>query len=201
MTTTEADKLAYCGCMDQVSRRLRLIAAIASGKVTTADESADAEFACLQLRKALEQVAYASLAASREAYSQVRPQVEREWNATRILERLEKIHPKFYPVPVSPVRLAPDRVHFEIVEDGFLTRDDFVFLYDQCSDVLHDWNPFRQGPRVVERKRPIGEWRNRIERLLGCHRIRLVGQPEILVVQLSDGSGKAHVLTASPVDV
>jgi hypothetical protein len=184
--------------MDQLSRRLRLVEAVVAGRSATGDEAADAEFACLQLRKALEQLAYSALAASRERYSQARPQVEREWNATRILERVEKIHPDFYPLPVRPVRLAPNRVHFDVVADGFLTRDEFVFLYDRCSDVIHDWNPFREGPLVVQFERPIGEWAQRIERLLAFHRIRLVDQADILVVELRDTSGKAHVLTATP---
>jgi hypothetical protein len=89
-------------------------------------------------------------------------------------------------------------VHFDVVADGFLTRDEFVFLYDRCSDVIHDWNPFREGPLVVQFERPIGEWAQRIERLLAFHRIRLVDQADILVVELRDTSGKAHVLTATP---
>jgi len=198
MTTSEADKLAYCRGMDQVSRRLQLISALVAGRITTGDESADAEIGCLQVRKALEQVAYASLAASRDTYSQARPQFEREWSATKILERLEKLHPDFYPVAVSPVRLNPNRVHFELVADGFLTRDDFVFLYDKCSDAIHDWNPYREGPRVVELQRPIGEWAQRIEKLLAWHRIRLVGQADILVIHLYGPSGRAHVFTGSP---
>jgi hypothetical protein len=198
MSTTQADKLAYCRCMDQLSRRLRLIGSVVAGKWTTGDEAADAEFACLQLRKALEQLAFSALAASRERYSQARPQFEHEWSAKRILERVEKIHPHFYPLPVRPLRLHPNRVHFEVVADGFLTRDDFVFLYDKCSDVIHDWNPFREGPLVVQFDRPIAEWAQRIDNLLAFHRVRLVDQTDILVVELRDASGKAHVLTATP---
>jgi hypothetical protein len=184
--------------MDQVSRRLRLIGAVASGAVSTGDESANAEFACLQLRKALEQVAYAGLAASRERYAEVRPQIDREWRATKILERLAKIHPGFYPQPVAPVRRGPNRWHCDPVVDGFLTCDEFVFLYDKCSDVVHDWNPFREGPRVVELQRSVADWAARIERLLEYHLIRLVDQRDVLLVQLVGDAGKARVLTGSP---
>lgn len=198
MSTSHADKLAYCRCMDQLSRRLRLIEAVVAGRVTTGDEAADAEFACLQVRKALEQLAYAALAASRERYSQALPQVEREWSAKRILKRVEKVHAHFYPLPVRPVRLGPNRVHFDVLADGFLTRDEFVFLYDKCSEVIHDWNPFREGPRIIHLGRPIGEWAQRIETLLAFHRIRLVDQSDTLVVELRDASRKAHVFTATP---
>jgi hypothetical protein len=184
--------------MDQVSRRLRLISAVAGGTVSTGDESANAEFACLQLRKALEQVAFAALAASRERYAQLRPQIEREWSAKRILERLGKIHPGFYPQPVSPVPQGPNSWHFDLVPDGYLTQDDFVLLYDKCSDAVHDWNPFREGPWVVDLQRSIAEWAARIERLVAYHLIRLVDQQDLLLVQLVGDNGRAHVLTATP---
>jgi hypothetical protein len=198
MTTTDADKAAYCGCMEQIKRRLRLIAMFTDGRLSTGDESADAEFACLQLRKTLEQVAYSALAASREHYVAVHPKIEREWRAKQILERLEELHPAFYPVPVSPVRLGPNRWHFDSVADGFLTKADFAFLYDKASSAIHEWNPFREGRRVIELDKPVSEWAKRIDRLLSYHYIRLLGQDDLLLIQFSDDTGKAHVLTASP---
>jgi hypothetical protein len=198
MTTSDADKLAYCSCMDQVTRRLRILEALYSGRVTTGDAAADGEFACLQLRKAVEQVAFAALAASRAAYARKRPQFASDWSAKRILAQVEALHPDFYPLPLIPQQLGPGRWHFDVRADGFLTRDDFMFLYDACSGAIHDWNPFRDGPRVVDLRRPIAEWADRIEELLACHRIRLLDQADILVVELRDPSGRARVLTASP---
>ena len=146
-TTSEADKVAYCNCMEQVKRRLRLIRLETTGGIRTGDEGADAEFACLQVRRALELTAFATLAANRERYSQIRADVENEWRAKRILDRLKQLHPDFYPVPVSPNRVGPGRWHFSEITDGYLTQDEFVELYDKCSDVLHEWNPFRPGRR------------------------------------------------------
>jgi hypothetical protein len=37
-----------------------------------------------------------------------------------------------------------------------------------------------------------------VESLLACHKIRLIDQAEILVVQLHGTGGKAHVFTGSP---
>ena len=197
-STTEADKRAYCRCMEQVKRRLRLLSAITEGKASVGDLSADGEFACLQIRKILEQVAFASLAASRSHYAKRRPNIEKEWSAKRIIQTLEKVHPDFYPRPVSSTRTGPKRVHFEPLTSGFLTKDELVFLYDKCSEAIHDWNPFREGPRVVQLKRPIDEWAVRIVRLLSYHYIRLLGEEDLLLVELSDSSGVARVITASP---
>jgi hypothetical protein len=190
---------APCFGLRQVKRRLRLVRAVTGRTLASGDEGADAEFACLQLRKTLELVAYAALAANRERYGQAHADVDRAWSAKRILERLRRMHPHFYPVPVAPVPQGPNRWHFEEVEDGFLTQDDFEFLFDKCCDVVHEWNPFRPGPRLVEFNRSIAEWADRIERLLAFHHVQLIDQDDVLLVRLSDPSdNKAHVITGSP---
>jgi hypothetical protein len=197
--TTEADKVAYCNCMEQVKRRLRLIRLATTGGIRTGDEGADAEFACLQVRRALELTAFATLAANRERYSEIRADVENEWRAKRILDRLKQLHQDFYPVPVSPNRIGPGRWHFSEITDGYLTQDEFVELYDKCSDALHEWNPFRPGHRHIDFRLSIAEWSARIERLLDFHHVRLVDQDDVLLVRLTDpADGKAHVLTGTP---
>lgn len=184
--------------MDQISRRLRLLAGLAQGDFTSGDETADGEFACLQLRKILEQIAFASLAANRERYADVRPRFDQEWRAKGILDQLEELHPDFYPVPVVPNRLGPNRVDFDVLAEGFLSRADFVLLYDKCSQAIHDWNPYKDGPQVIALERPIQAWAERIHRLLAFHQIRLLDSPEILVVEVFHPSGQAHVYRASP---
>jgi len=198
VTDADADKLIYCRCMDQARRRIQLLRTLSQGEFTSGDENADAEFGCLQLRKILEQVAFAALAANRELYSQVRAGFQREWQAKEFLRHLEKLHPDFYPVPVVPKRVGPKHIHCDFLTEGFLTRDEFVFLYDRCSSAIHDWNPYKPGPRVVDLERPIGEWAERLARLLSVHRIRLLGRPEILMVDVFHASGRARVLTGSP---
>jgi hypothetical protein len=158
MGTTDADKVAYCACMDDVRRRLGVLNSLTTGRVTLSDQSADAEIACLQVRKILEQIAFASLAAGREDYAAARPQFMYEWRATQILDEIAKLHADFYPKAVVPSPVGPNRWHFEFRTDGFLTKDDFVFLYDTTSDVLHAWNPFNRREAVVDFKRPLAEW-------------------------------------------
>ncbi len=199
MATTDGDKIAYCNCMEQIKRRLRLIRVVTSGAVQTGDEGADAEFACLQIRKTLELLAFAALSANRERYLQVRADVGNEWRAKRILDRLRHLAPDFYPKPVVPVSLGPGRWHFDKVADGFLTEEEFVFLYDKCGDAIHERNPFRAGPRLIDLERSVAEWASRIEHLLTFHYVRLVNQDDLLLVRLEDpADGKAHVLTATP---
>jgi len=83
--------------------------------------------------------------------------------------------------------------HLIDVTDGYLTRDEFVFLYDTCSEVLHTWNPYRVGPRVVNTQRPLAEWVGRIKKLLDLHCVRFIGDPKVWVVQMQHpGDGKVH---------
>lgn len=199
MTTTDADNVAYCTCMLGVRTRLRLVRSILSHSFTTGDAGFDAEFACLQIRKSLELVAFGALSASRERYSEVHSGVTSEWKAKQIFERLERIHPDFYPVPVSHVVQPGGKTRLDPLPDGFLTKDEFTFLYDKCSEAIHSWNPLRPGPPVVQLDRPLDEWVDRIERLLNLHFIRLVGQPDLLVVYLSyPPDGRVRAFTGSP---
>jgi hypothetical protein len=197
-TTTDADKVAYCSCMNQVSRRLGIVRAITFGTVRSGDPNADAEFACLQLRKTLELVAFATLCANRERYAQIRADVGREWRATKILERLRKANADFYPQPVKDLWLPGRQWRLVPTPADSLTEDDFVFLYDRCSDAIHEWNPFDPRPRNIDLKRPVADWAGRIERLLKLHLIRLIDQDDVLVVELVSADGKARVVTGTP---
>ena len=197
--TSDNDKVAYCNCMEQLKRRLGLVWGVTSGAVRTGDESADGEFVCLQLRKCLELIAFSALCAHREHYLRVRADLENEWRAKRILDRLSAIHADFYPQPVVPRSLGPGRWHFDAVTDGFLTQDEFVFLYDKCAEAVHEWNPYRPGPRKIDLQRTVSDWAHRIDRLMAFHWVRLVDQDDLLLVRLVDPiDNKARVLTASP---
>ncbi len=56
---------------------------------------------------------------------------------------------------------------------GFLTRDDFVFLYDAASKMLHARNPF-SAQTSVEIKYEIPVWVERIRSLVRIHWMHFV---------------------------
>lgn len=186
--------------MEQVKRRLRVIRTLAAGKARSGDDNADAEFACLQTRKALELVAFATLSANRERYAQVRADVATEWRAKQILARLRKMNRDFYPKPLVEAPTGrPGHRRFDNVTEGFLTEDEFVFLYDKCSEALHELNPFRSEPRRIDLRRHLADWADRIEKLLAWHYVRLVDQDDILLAQLTAREdGQSHVYAATP---
>ena len=186
--------VAYCNSMEDVKHRLLKVDKMLIGHSPMKHEGFDGEVMCLLIRKSLEQVAFASLIAHRDAYAKVHADFEKTWRVKKLLERIEAIHPNFYPKPVAFTTVDTGRVkHLIDVTNGYLTREEFVFLYDTCSEVLHTWNPYRPGPRIVNTQRPLAEWVNRLKRLLDLHCIRFVGDPAVWVIQMHHpGDGKVH---------
>ncbi|WP_158635908.1 hypothetical protein [Sphingosinicella ginsenosidimutans] len=195
---TEA-AVAYCNCMEDVKARLRLIKEITEGRSPLGSEGLDGEVVCLLLRKVLEQIAFSSLIAHRETYEAVHNDLGSIWRAKRLLERMDKLHPEFYP---SPIKRGVSRHlgvhhHFDPVEDGFLTKDEFVFLYDTASSGIHTWNPFKDAERVLDFQRPIAEWIVRIAALLDHHLVHFAGTKDLWLIQMdSPEDHRVHAFVA-----
>jgi hypothetical protein len=188
--------------MEDIKARVEVVLGVVERGVTVGRPDFDAEVACLNLRKILELIAFASLTANKEKYAEVHANFANHWRAKVLLQNLERIHPQFYPRPAFFSHQDANGIkHIDFLKDGFLTKDEFVTLYDKCSEVLHTWNPFRVDPRVVDFGISIRDWVTRIERLLAVHTIRLIeGDVHWLVYMQHPEDGKVHALTAMPVD-
>jgi hypothetical protein len=98
--------------------------------IAATSECAKAEMVFLQFRKALELIAFASLAANKETYAKASTKFVEKWRAQQILEKIGKINPDFWPMALNePKETAPDHKHFSRPEGGFLTQEEFVMLY------------------------------------------------------------------------
>jgi len=191
----------YCATLDEVRARLDVVAAVCGGVTTLGNVQFDYELVAINLRKSLEHIAFGSLTANRSAYEAAHKDIGKIWRAKQLLERLEKIHKEFYPRPVKPPLITQQQgarhLHFEDKTEGFLTRSDFVDLYDVCSQVIHSRNPF-SGNSSITFLRPALEWRQLIRQLLEFHQFRLAGFPQIWIGELQGPDGKSHVSIASP---
>ncbi len=192
----------YCSCMEDIKERLGLIKSITKGHSPLGSDGYDGEVVCLLLRRLLEQIAFSSLVAHREIYEQLHNDARTIWRAKRLLERLEKVHPEFFPSPVK--RGESDVIgvqhHFELVDDGFLTKDEFVFLYDKASDGMHTWNPFKDAERVINFERSIAEWVQRIETLLEFHIVHFMDIKDVWLIQMDHPEDhKVHAFIAPAV--
>lgn len=201
-SAVDANLVMYCNCMEEVKLRLAVVLSVVERRLAVGREDFDAELVCVHLRKTLELIAFASLTANKDRYAQTHENFVSHWNAKKLLANLEKVHPEFYPKPVTFSHQDNKGVkHLSDVQNGFLTRDEFVTLYDKCSEILHSWNPFRTDPRVVSFGYSIGDWITRIQRLLVFHSMRLVDSEDVWLIYMQHPEdGKVHALPAKPVE-
>jgi hypothetical protein len=117
------------------------------------------EFCFLQLRMLCELIALGCLTAHGDL--QVGKDLQKAWQADKIIRDLEKLHPEFYP------KAAPQQ------NEGF-TKEELTKLYWRCGDVLHRgtlqtlWSRDGHGDAGIEE---IRTWKQKIEAQLGHHTI------------------------------
>lgn len=185
--------------MEQLLRRFDLVNGVFAKRVTSGHDFLNVEIVFLQFRKMLEQNAFGSLVANRDVYSRVRASFATDWHATRMLKQVGDLNPEFYPQPLKEAsrRLESGRrhIHLEPVLDGFLTKDDFVQLYDYCGDLLHSQNPYKSAGPTIHVGRSPKEWLSRIQNLVALHRAQLL-TGTCWIVTVPDKDGKVHTYSA-----
>lgn len=143
--------MLYFNQMVEVKRRFLAIDRILGakkGKSRTLSGDTDNEFMWLQIRKIIELVTYSAIASDLERYSALRAQtngkVEDDQKATKILNRLSGINPKFMPAPLGNMVHQPDgSKHFEGLEEAkHVTLNRFTDLFNEASEHLHTPNPY-----------------------------------------------------------
>jgi len=192
---------AYCISLNEIRARMDAVRAVCRGGVTFGTAQFDYEVVAINFRKALELIAFGSLTANRAAYEAAHKDIQKIWRAKELLERLEKIHRDFFPKPLKQPSITYEqgqrRLHFDDLVAGFLTRAEFVTLYDACSQVIHSQNPFSTTSSISFGHTPL-EWAEKITNLLAFHLFRLSGYPQVWVGELQRPDGRAHVSIASP---
>ena len=175
----------YCNCIGRARYHVGVADTLFAGKIDTGYHDLNAELMFLHFRKALEEIAFASLSANREKYSAARAGFATEWNARRMLGFVGKVNPNFYPIPLKPPQeTTPGHKFFDRVTDGYLTTEDFATLYDGSAEVLHCRNPYAPGDPTINVKYPVHEWSRRIKALLNWHFVQLVDVQGLWVIQV-----------------
>ena len=133
------------------------------------------ESAILQMRKALEAVAFASIAPNKVRYAEFRAEAEKkpdftkDFNARSILQCLARVNADFFPLPASaPIAVSPGHWHFDRREDNSLTKKRFEGFYDRLGKHLHAENPWgndkgldnlaKDLPDVISATRSLLSW-------------------------------------------
>jgi len=191
------DTRLYINCMEEVRDRVNLVKSVGEHRITTGLQPFDVELVFLQLRKILELIAFASLTANKEKYSAAHEKFATHWKAKLMLQELAKINPDFYPMPIrQPLLQANGVKHCPAVIDGFLTKDDFEFLYDKTSDMIHVRNPFTTQDPILKIGYSTKEWVSRIQVLLALHIVHLVDGKK-WIIEIPD-QGPIHLWAAEP---
>jgi hypothetical protein len=189
--------------MEEIKRRTHAITTIINKKYSTAYPATNIEFICLQLRKILELIALASIAANKEEYAKQYKKFADHWNAKRILQDIEKINPMFYPIPGKQIidESTGKVVEVKKIENGYLTKEEFPEVYDKCSQLIHSSNPYGTQVNLEEYDTLVTEWNDKIIKLLNHHQIQLIdSQLQLWVLMQSKDDGKVHAFTFQRVD-
>lgn len=185
----------YCALMNEVKKRTLAITQMLKGQTTTTFPSTNIEFMCLQIRKILELVSMGSLVVNKEEFEAIGKKYNDFWNAKLILQDIERLNPNFYPVAIKEVLSQKEGLVNELQNktEGFLTRDDFVKVYDKCGKMMHSYNPFGSHYDYDYYAGRIAEWEDLIIGLLNSHLIHIKGIDGFYLIHMQeDGREDVH---------
>lgn len=178
----------YVGLMNEVKKRTTAIQQILSKQRTTSFQATNIEFMCLQIRKILELVSLGSLIANKNELEREQVKYQKFWHAERILKDIERLNPDFYPKPIVEKPSNIPNVKNDLVDktEGFLTRAEFVKIYEKCGKIMHADNPFGSKVDLDYYEKQITEWLSKIIGLLNTHMIKLKGHDNFYLIHMQE---------------
>ncbi|WP_081081004.1 hypothetical protein [Burkholderia territorii] len=168
------------------------------------------ESSALQLRKGLEALAFAAIAPNKLAYVAHRSKLEKnpdftkDYHAKFIFNDLRKINPDFYPLAILPGKnIAPEgsprkHFHFERKESGYLSKTEFIRVYDRLGKHLHARNPWSTGDALAGLPEMASETIEAAHGLIELHAafIRAPDFSGVWVVEVPRGSFVPKIISA-----
>lgn len=184
----DKDLQLYCILMNEVKRRTLAITQILQGVSTTSYKVTNIELMCLQIRKILELISMGSLVVNQEEFEAIGKKYAQYWNARLILQDIERLNPDFYPIAIQEVPSKRPGVSndLQIKTAGFLTRKDFIKVYEKCGKMMHASNPFGSQSDFDYYSSMIPEWEDLIIGLLNSHLIHLKGVEGFYLIHMQE---------------
>ena len=185
----------YCALMNEVKKRTQAITDMLRGRTTTSFRSTNIEFMCLQIRKMLELISMGSLVLNKDEFETIGKKYEDFWNAKLILQDIERLNPDFYPIAITEVKSQRPGVANDLVNktSGYLTREEFVKVYDKCGKMMHSYNPFGSHYDFDYYEKKIAVWEDLIIGLLNSLLIHLKGVDGFFLIHMQeDGRDDVH---------
>ena len=163
------------------------------------------EFICLQIRKILELIIFGTMVANQEVYKKTYSDFKNHWNVKKIMRKIEIINKNYYPVAMSfgDSKLNDDGINYthelNVLNTEFLTKEEFIKLYDKCSEIIHSPNPF-QNNHLINFEKTLEDWMYKIVSLIYIHQIKLVNSKHTWLITLNySPNGKINVQLLDPV--
>jgi hypothetical protein len=202
MNNTGSNINKYLDLMEEIKKRYKVIRGFLKGQCHTLYKATTLECVYLQIRKILELIALGSLVVNKEEFAKYHKDFDKYWHGGRILQDIQKINPRFYPVPIKEeMSNEPGfTAQWKIITDGYLTKEDFIELYNSCGKILHADNPFGEKIDYSYYEKEIHLWTSKIIRLLNSHQIHLLGDENIYLIHMKESMhDKVHGYTFEPV--
>ena len=184
-----SDTNAYVRVMEEIKRRTAAIAMLLDIKknLDGLPIVVRAESAALQFRMILELVAFGSLSANKDLFTDQMSRFKGHWHPDEILRHLERLNPNFYPKPFETVTHEGDSILENVpLKEPYLTKEMLPTVYGKCGAILHAKNRVErpvQDYRAIFRQ--ILDWMNLVRNLLNQHEIFLLGDEHFHVVQMT----------------
>lgn len=197
----DKERQKYADVMNEIKRRTKVVHSFLSSERNAIYSAVNIELVCLQIRKILELIALGSLVANQKIFLKKVNNLQNMWNAKYILSDIEKLNPDFYPRPIDEQPSKLDGVVNDLIDvtEGYLTKDDFIFVYAKCGKILHAENPFGNGIDYKYYEKHIPIWMHKIQRLLNSHQITLLNDKNMYLVHMQEnGKNGATVYVFTP---
>jgi hypothetical protein len=169
------------------------------------DDEIEFDSGVLQLRKALEAIAYASIVPNKPQYQAFRQKAEtnkdftKDFNASKIFQYLHQINKDFYPMSLLPAAKVGDhRWHFDRKTDGVLSQKRFQRFYDRLGKFLHADNPWDSKKHRQNIVKDIDIIINQARSLLELHAafIRAKDYTGVWVVEVPKNNSTPKIISA-----
>ncbi len=174
----------YGELMSQVKPRIAVVDLMLHPRTQFLPYELTIESVALQLRMTLELVAFASLVANREAYVRERAAFAKDWNATDMLKRLERLNANFYPRPVKPIRTPDGVIDLHDSKADYLRASEVARTYGELGGWCHAANPYAEPLDYLSVLRQLFQLRNKLVALLDQHQVRLFDESEFWLVSM-----------------
>lgn len=177
--TTQQDRNSYVAVMSRV--KLRIDEAEKELRKPQGDER-NIIYAALQLRLAIEEIAFSSFVANRQALEEAaRSTRVKKWDEAR--KALSAINSKYWPIGVELVSLdgEPDRWDSKIDQ---LTEEACAPAWGRLSTLLHARNPALPALDLTEEAAFAEDLVGKLRATLNEHLVHMVGEKELLCCQV-----------------